>query len=202
MFDFLSLLAILSAVLVISVNSPVASVLFLIAAFGFSACYLMVLGVGFVGISYLIVYVGAIAVLFLFVVIMLNIRINEITTIGLEYSRGLPLAFIIGTLFILEILSVFPSTSGTWEVLTFAFNAVNLLVLTGTSVPMISEAVGSYGNIPTPDLMLMDTGQVQALGFAFYNYQAIMLMVISLVLLLAMIGAIVLCLRSRSPSTT
>lgn len=113
LFDSLALLAILSAVSVITVNGPVASVLFLIAAFGFSACYLIVLGVGFVGISYLIVYVGAIAVLFLFVIMMLNIRINEITTIGREYTRGLPLAFIIGTLFILEILSVFPADNST-----------------------------------------------------------------------------------------
>lgn len=65
------------------------------------------------------------------------------------------------------------------------------------SIVITSNAVNSFGAIPSPDLVLIDTGQVQALGFAFYNYQSVILLIISLILLLAIIGAIVLCLRSR-----
>ena len=78
LLDLLAFGALLSGVLVITSKNPVISVLFLISVFVNAAGYLLLLGVGFVGISYLIVYVGAIAILFLFVVMMLNINLNEI----------------------------------------------------------------------------------------------------------------------------
>ncbi|RYE15139.1 MAG: hypothetical protein EOP34_04305 [Rickettsiales bacterium] len=57
LLDFLSLGAILSGILVITSKNPVISVLFLISVFVNVAGYLVLLGVGFIGISYLIVYV-------------------------------------------------------------------------------------------------------------------------------------------------
>lgn len=66
LLDFLSLGAILSGILVITSKNPVISVLFLISVFVNVAGYLVLLGVGFIGISYLIVYVGAISILFIF----------------------------------------------------------------------------------------------------------------------------------------
>lgn len=57
LLDFLSLGAILSGILVITSKNPVISVLFLISVFVNVAGYLVLLGIGFVGISYLIVYV-------------------------------------------------------------------------------------------------------------------------------------------------
>jgi len=108
LLDFLSLAAILSGILVIISKNPVISVLFLISVFVNVACYLVLLGVGFIGISYLIVYVGAIAILFLFVVMMLNLQLAELSTVGKEYTQNLPLGLLMGSLFLFEITSLLP----------------------------------------------------------------------------------------------
>jgi len=74
---FIDLLAwgtIFSSVLVILSVNPVIAVIFLIAVFCNAAGFLILLGVGFIGISYIILYVGAITVLFLFVIMMFNVR--------------------------------------------------------------------------------------------------------------------------------
>jgi NADH-ubiquinone oxidoreductase chain 6 len=73
LIDFISLFAILSSVLVITSKNPVVAVIFLISLFINTAVYLILLGIGFVGISYIIIYIGAITVLFLFIIMMLNI---------------------------------------------------------------------------------------------------------------------------------
>ena len=111
LLDLLSFAAVLSGILVITSKNPVISVLFLISVFINAAGYLLLLGVGFIGISYLIVYVGAIAILFLFVVMMLNIRIVEIISVGREYTKNLPLGLIVGSLFFFEILSIIPAST-------------------------------------------------------------------------------------------
>ena len=57
---FLNLLAfgsLLSSVLVITSKNPVIAVIFLISVFVNAAGYLILLGIGFIGISYIIVYV-------------------------------------------------------------------------------------------------------------------------------------------------
>jgi len=108
LLDFLSIRAIFSGILVITSKNPVISVLFLISVFVNIAGYLILLGVGFIGISYLIVYVGAIAILFLFVVMMLNLQIAELSSIGSEYTQNIPLGTIIRSLFIFELFSLLP----------------------------------------------------------------------------------------------
>lgn len=99
------------AILAITASSPVSIIVYLIGVFIISACYLLLLGLGFIGLSYLIVYVGAVAVLFLFVVIILNIRLSDITTTGLAYTQSIPLGFIIGLVFLFEIISVISTSS-------------------------------------------------------------------------------------------
>ena len=111
LLDFVAFGAVLSGVLVITSTNPVISVLFLISIFINAAGYLLLLGVGFIGISYLIVYIGAIAILFLFVVMMLNIRLVEIVSVGTEYTKNLPLGLIVGSLFFFEILSIVPAST-------------------------------------------------------------------------------------------
>nr|YP_009744358.1 hypothetical protein [Xylaria hypoxylon]QIE13214.1 hypothetical protein [Xylaria hypoxylon] len=58
--DIISLLAILCAILVIISKNPIVSVLFLIGLFASISCYLIMLGLSFIGLSYLIVYIGAV----------------------------------------------------------------------------------------------------------------------------------------------
>jgi NADH-ubiquinone oxidoreductase chain 6 len=108
LLDLLALGAVISGVLVITSKNPVISVLFLISVFIHTACYLLVLGVGFVGLSYLIIYVGAITVLFLFVIMMINIKLVDLLDVGTEYTQNLPLGLIITGLFFYEMLTISP----------------------------------------------------------------------------------------------
>jgi NADH-quinone oxidoreductase subunit J len=77
LFYTFSSLAIISALMVISLANAVYSVLFLIIVFCNVASLLLLSGVEFLAFILLIVYVGAIAVLFLFVVMMLNIKTSS-----------------------------------------------------------------------------------------------------------------------------
>ena len=94
LIDFLTLGAILSALLVVTSKNPVMSILFLISLFLHVSGYLVLLGLGFMGISYLILYIGAIAILFLFVVMMLNLQLAELNAMASEYTQNLPLGAI------------------------------------------------------------------------------------------------------------
>ena len=86
--NLLALGALISSVLVITAKNPVIAVLFLISVFVQSAGFLMLYGIGFVGLAYIIVYVGAIIVLFLFVIMLLNIRISEIIETNRAYTKN------------------------------------------------------------------------------------------------------------------
>jgi nicotine oxidoreductase len=58
----------------------IVSALFLIGLFLSISCYLIILGLNFIGLSYLLVYVGAVSILFLFILMLINIRIGELLT--------------------------------------------------------------------------------------------------------------------------
>ena len=73
-FYFLSLIAIISALLVVFSKSPVHSVLYLVSCFFAIAGHFVLLNAQFLAVVHIIVYGGAIMVLFLFVVMMLNLN--------------------------------------------------------------------------------------------------------------------------------
>jgi len=66
----------ISATLVILSKNPINSVIFLILVFCNATGLLLLLKVELLAMMFIIIYVGAIAVLFLFVVMMLNIKVN------------------------------------------------------------------------------------------------------------------------------
>ena len=108
--DILAIGSILSSVLVITSKNPVIAVIFLIAVFVNASGYLILLGIGFIGISYIIVYIGAVMVLFLFVIMMINIKLTDILETGTQYTKNLPLAIAITSLFIYELFTIVPFT--------------------------------------------------------------------------------------------
>lgn len=100
-FYLFSILAIASAMLVITMKNPVHSVLFLILCF-FNAAGLFVLsGAEFLAMILVVVYVGAVAVLFLFVVMMLDVDFTELRSGMLNY---LPVGGIIGLILLVELV--------------------------------------------------------------------------------------------------
>lgn len=198
LLDLLAFGSVLSGVLVITSKNPVISVLFLISVFVNAAGYLLLLGVGFVGISYLIVYVGAIAILFLFVVMMLNIQLTEIVSVGREYTKNLPLGFIVGSLFFFEVLSVLPASySDAGELPLGLFNYINGLFL-GVNSSFTSSDVHMTFSGPGADDSFTGFLQIEAIGQGLYTYGSLWLLLGSIILLLAMLGPITLCLRSAA----
>lgn len=72
LFIIISLVALVSALLVITRRNPVSSVLFLVLTFFCLAVLYVILGAEFIAALQVIVYAGAIMVLFIFVVMLLN----------------------------------------------------------------------------------------------------------------------------------
>src|SRR6187402_2715557 len=74
LFWFLSIMALLSAILVVISKNPVHSVLWLIVVFVAISGHYILMNAQFLAIVNLIVYAGAIMVLFLFVFMLMNLN--------------------------------------------------------------------------------------------------------------------------------
>ncbi|HEV7782645.1 MAG TPA: NADH-quinone oxidoreductase subunit J [Chitinophagaceae bacterium] len=74
LFLFLSVVALFSALMVITSKNPVYSVLWLIATFFAISGHYILLNAQFLAIVNIIVYAGAIMVLFLFVIMLMNLN--------------------------------------------------------------------------------------------------------------------------------
>ena len=99
-FYVFSLVAVLSALMVISARNPVHSVLFLIFSFVNAAGLFVLLGAEFLAMILIVVYVGAVAVLFLFVVMMLDINFVKLREGFLQY---LPFGALLGLVLVIEL---------------------------------------------------------------------------------------------------
>jgi NADH-ubiquinone oxidoreductase chain 6 len=195
LLDILAFGALLSSVLVITSKNPVISVIFLISVFVNAAGYLIILGIGFIGISYIIVYIGAVIVLFLFVIMMINIKLTDIIEVGTEYTKTIPLAIMIGILFIYELYSILPFTfndvSSVSSILNFITNLNLLFSLDSSSI----IEVFTTKNLVEADTIFTDFLQIQSLGQSLYTYSAILLIITSIILLLSMTSPIFLSMR-------
>ena len=105
LMDGISILSIISGILVIISKNPVVCVLFLIGLFMGLACYLIILGISFIGLSYLLVYVGAVSILFLFILMLINVRISELLS---NTSNVIALGSFIGICFIYPVYPLLP----------------------------------------------------------------------------------------------
>jgi NADH-quinone oxidoreductase subunit J len=166
-FYLFSAVAIASGVMVVGARNPVHSVLFLILAFFNAAGLFVLLGAEFLAMILVIVYVGAVAVLFLFVVMMLDINFVELRQGFLQY---LPIGALIGLVLLLELVLVF----GAWAV------APEVAAMAAAPMP--------------PPAQVPNTAALGALLYTRYVYA---FQAAGLILLVAMVGAIVLTLRSR-----
>jgi NADH-ubiquinone oxidoreductase chain 6 len=189
--DILAFATLLSSVLVITSKNPVIAVIFLISVFLNASGYLILLGIGFVGISYIIVYIGAIAVLFLFVIMMINIKLTDILEAGSQYTKNIPLALAIGSLFIYELFTIMPFTinnvsalSSLLEILT-NFNGF----LLNSNISSLTTVFSTF-NPAIADTTFTNFLQVEAIGHGLYTYGAIWLIISSVILLLAMVAPI------------
>ena len=164
-FIFFFIFLIFSAILVISSRNPIHSILFLILVFVNASGLLLLLNLEFLAMMFLIVYVGAIAVLFLFVVMMLNIKIIELNE---NLIRYLPIGIFISLIFFFEIFFILDNN------LFFNFMFFNFI-----------DWVNLINSVTNMELI----GQI------IYTYYSPLFLLLSLLLLIAMIGPILLTLQ-------
>jgi NADH-ubiquinone oxidoreductase chain 6 len=197
---FINILAfgtLLSSVFSITSKNPVISVIFLISTFVQAALYLILIGINFVGISYIIVYVGAIAVLFLFVIMMINIKLTDILETGSQYTKNLPLAIAIGSLFIFIIFQLIPNNNNNVPALSVLLDKITIFnsILSDSnivSINLINSIVNNYLFSSLSDAIITEFTQIEVLGHSLYTYGAILLIVLSVILLLAMFATIII----------
>jgi len=101
LFYILSLVMLAAALLVVLQTHPVYSVVFAIISFVSLAGLFLILGAEFIAAAQIIVYTGAIMVLFLFVIMLLNLRREDIEERGVSLMKT---AGSIGTLVLLGLL--------------------------------------------------------------------------------------------------
>lgn len=209
LLDLLAFSSILSSILVITSRNPVISVIYLISVFINAAGYLLILGVGFIGISYILLYVGAITILFLFVIMSINIKLTDIMEAGSQYTQNIPLALSIGILFIYELISILPKSilniqGGDGSFLYYPVELIkslnstilnsNINTNSGGLMSNGSQLINDTSNYVYSSInpILVDTKispllQVESLGQELYTHGASWLILCSMILLLALV---------------
>ena len=169
-FYIFSLIAILSAIMVIASKNTVHSVFFLILDFISISCLFIMIGAEFLGMIMLIVYVGAVAVLFLFVVMMLNVaQQNDVLFQTPTRYSHLPIGLIISLVIFFELIIVV----GGWKYKPDLLSA---------------NSINIDQNVTNTHLI----------GNILYTEYIHLFQLSGMILLVAMVGAIVLTFEKRS----
>ncbi len=100
LFYAFAAILIVAALGVITTRNPVHSALFLVLAFVQSAVLWLLIEAEFLAIVLVLVYVGAVMVLFLFVVMMLDVNVEELRK---GFTRYLPLGIAVALIVVVEI---------------------------------------------------------------------------------------------------
>ena len=173
LFYIFSSLLLLTSVLVITSQNAIFSVLFLVLSFLSASSILFLLKCEFLSLIFILIYVGAIAILFLFVVMMLDLKTIQNKKDSLKY---LPFGFIIGAVFLTEILLIVKET--------FKSNPYK-------SDLLYNFYTNWYDKIDS-------FTEIQTLGQIIYTQYVLQFLVAGNVLLLATIAAVVLTISTKS----
>ena len=169
-FYLFSAVLLIAAFRVITARNPVYAALFLVLAFFQAAAIWILLKAEFLAISLVLVYVGAVMVLFLFVVMMLDINVDSLRA---GFWKHFPLAATVGALIALEMAAV----------LLGGFR-------TGEEPRTMTAAQAAVAAQPN----------TRELGKLLYSQYLYPLEIAAVILLVAIIAAIALTLRTRKDS--
>ena len=186
---FISLLSILTGISVIISKNPIVSVLFLIGLFLNIAAYLMILGISFIGLSYLLVYVGAVSILFLFILMLINVRISEVTANSIN---SIPLSTMIGIFFLISLGNSF-SPSGFFNIQWYSINDNLNIVLENLYTSLNSKLF--YAISQVWDGKLAETSHITTIGNIIYTNFPLLILLTSIILLLSMVGSILITIK-------
>jgi NADH-quinone oxidoreductase subunit J len=167
LFYLFSAVLLFAAFRVITSRNPVYAALYLVLAFFQASAIWLLLRAEFLAIALVLVYVGAVMVLFLFVVMMLDINVEDLRE---GFWRHFPLAAAVGALIALEMAGV----------LMRGFRPTSPRVGNVAAGPEISNTL--------------------ELGKLLYSQYLYPLEIAAVILLVAIIAAIALTLRSRKDS--
>ena len=170
LFYVFSTIMLLAAFRVITARNPIHAVLFLVLTFFQAAMIWMLLKAEFLAITLVLVYVGAVMVLFLFVVMMMDINMEDLRH---GFWKHFPFAAIVGVVIALEMSAV----------LMGGFRVVD---------DPAALANGAPSNV--------GVSNTKELGKLLYTQYLYLLEVAAAILLVAMIAAIALTLRARKDS--
>ena len=153
------------AVLVVATRDTVHSVLFLVLDFLFVAALYVLLSAPFLAVIQILVYAGGIVVLYLFVVMLVNLK--RPPEAHQDPHRRTKLGFALAVLVLLEL---------------------GAITLYQFARPLPAAAAAAEAGLPV-------TGNTEQVGWLLYTSYLIPFEIASMLLLVAMIGAIVLAKR-------
>ena len=203
LFYVFSAVMLFAAFRVITARNPVHAALYLVLAFFQASGIWMLLQAEFLSITLVLVYVGAVMVLFLFVVMMLDINMD---TIRQGFWNHFPLAATVGAVIALELAAVLlggfrisePRANAAAQVIApSAITAAAPLDAASSAVAAASQALPSA---EVGHLVVAQVSNTKALGILLYTEYLYPVQVAALILLVALIAAIALTLRTRKDS--
>lgn len=168
LFYIFATAAVVASLLVIGQRNPIHSVLLLIASFGALSGLYVLLDAPFVAVTQIIVYAGAIMVLFLFVVMLLNAPVEDT-----ELDQKVH-----------PLLRPGPTRFGGLLAVALLIELVWALTTTADS--------GESGAFPAGAV-----SSVRAIGRSLFTNYAFAFEVTSILILVAMVGAVVLARQER-----
>jgi len=171
-FNVFTFLSVISGILIVSSRNPIHSIMFFVLVICNISGYLFLLHVEFLALIFLVVYVGAISILFLFIVMMLNIRILELSNKLVNYFTINSFILII---FVFEICYIIFNFDFSGNLLSLNFDSNQLNWIT----------------------VLNSTPNVVAVGHILYLYYFDFFLIAGFVLLVSMIASIVLTLEYK-----
>jgi NADH-quinone oxidoreductase subunit J len=172
LFYLFSLVLVFSAFRVITARNPVYAALFLVLTFFQAAGVWLLLKAEFLAISLVLVYVGAVMVLFLFVVMMLDVDVDALRA---GFWKHFPLAATVGALIALEMAAVLMGGFRSGE---------EPRTLAPAVASAAQQGAAQYSN-------------TKELGRLLYTEYLYPLEIAAVLLLVAIVAAIALTLRTR-----
>ena len=187
--EFLNIIAIvafLAGIFTIVAKNPIVSVLYLILLFASVSCYLIMVGMVFIGISYLLVYVGAVSILFLFILMLINIRISELIN---DTNNNVPLGILTIVILFIPLSNMLPDNKISSD--------KNKFEITSFITDIIDKEQLLYVSSNNWDGTIVSISDITSIGNIMYTSYSIWLILTSIILLLAMVGSIIITIKQK-----
>jgi NADH-ubiquinone oxidoreductase chain 6 len=188
------LIAIFSGISVLIVKNPIGSLICLIAVYGFISIFLIFIGLSFIGFSYIIVYIGAVSILFLFILMLIDMRTSELQ---INNWNSIPLASFIALFLNFALAEGLPQIIENYNIREIFFKDFFNTEKVIYSPNTVTHLEVSYVTSNSWDGNMAETSHISTIGNILYTSYNIWLIITSIILLLAMVGAIVITIKKR-----